>query len=186
MTWALRTSPSAWCQFGKWIRQNCFYVWDTIKNFWLFAYSDPEMIHINSSPEAPPPRIRILDSRAREVETVRIGDRLTFRIEIPEDSKWNWRWKACFHTICWITLIFSFQQHHTVSLPDLAWLWLRTLRALSRSSTMTVALWTQPFSRPSLPMATHCSPSTKLSASLRAMALYSSVTSSTVWDHASR
>lgn len=45
------------------------------------------MIHINSSPEAPPPRIRILDSRAREVETVRIGDRLTFRIEIPEDSK---------------------------------------------------------------------------------------------------
>lgn len=50
-------------------------------------YSDPDMIHINSSPEAPPPRIRILDSRAREVETVRIGDRLTFRIEIPEDSK---------------------------------------------------------------------------------------------------
>lgn len=46
------------------------------------------MIHINSSPEAPPPRIRILDSRAREVETVRIGDRLTFRIEIPEDSKY--------------------------------------------------------------------------------------------------
>lgn len=45
------------------------------------------MIHINSSPEAPPPRIRILDSRTREVETVRIGDRLTFRIEIPEDSK---------------------------------------------------------------------------------------------------
>lgn len=44
------------------------------------------MIHINSSPEAPPPRIRILDSRSREVETVRIGDRLTFRIEIPEDS----------------------------------------------------------------------------------------------------
>lgn len=45
------------------------------------------MIHINSSPEAPPPRIRILDTRSREVETVRIGDRLTFRIEIPEDSK---------------------------------------------------------------------------------------------------
>lgn len=45
------------------------------------------MIHINSSPEAPPPRIRILDARSREVETVRIGDRLTFRIEIPEDSK---------------------------------------------------------------------------------------------------
>lgn len=53
----------------------------------LFLFSDPEMIHINSSPEAPPPRIRILDARSREVETVRIGDRLTFRIEIPEDSK---------------------------------------------------------------------------------------------------
>lgn len=45
------------------------------------------MISITASPEAPPPRIRILDARQREVETVRIGDRLTFRIEIPEDSK---------------------------------------------------------------------------------------------------
>lgn len=51
-------------------------------------HSDPDMIHINSSPEAPPPRIRILDTRSREVETVRIGDRLTFRIEIPEDSEY--------------------------------------------------------------------------------------------------
>lgn len=50
-------------------------------------YRDPEMISITSAPEAPPPRIRILDNRAREVETVRIGDKLTFRIEIPEDSK---------------------------------------------------------------------------------------------------
>lgn len=49
------------------------------------------MIHINSSPEAPPPRIRILDTRSREVETVRIGDRLTFRIEIPEDSEYYLR-----------------------------------------------------------------------------------------------
>lgn len=49
------------------------------------------MIHIQSSPEAPPPRIRILDTRSREVETVRIGDRLTFRIEIPEDSTVQFR-----------------------------------------------------------------------------------------------
>lgn len=55
--------------------------------FGMMPIRDQEMIHINSSPEAPPPRIRILDARAREVETVRIGDRLTFRIEIPEDSK---------------------------------------------------------------------------------------------------
>ena len=55
--------------------------------FGMTPIRDQEMIHINSSPEAPPPRIRILDARNREVETVRIGDRLTFRIEIPEDSK---------------------------------------------------------------------------------------------------
>jgi hypothetical protein len=47
------------------------------------------MISITSAPEAPPPRIRIVDSRGREVETVRIGDKLTFRIEIPDDSKCN-------------------------------------------------------------------------------------------------
>lgn len=52
------------------------------------------MISITSAPEAPPPRIRILDSRAREVETVRIGDKLTFRIEIPEDSEWGNRYGA--------------------------------------------------------------------------------------------
>lgn len=57
--------------------------------FGMMPIRDPEMIHINSSPEAPPPRIRILDTRQREVETVRIGDRLNFRIEIPEDSKRN-------------------------------------------------------------------------------------------------
>lgn len=55
--------------------------------FGMMPIRDQEMIHINSSPEAPPPRIRILDARNREVETVRIGDRLVFRIEIPEDSK---------------------------------------------------------------------------------------------------
>jgi hypothetical protein len=47
------------------------------------------MISITSAPEAPPPRIRIVDSRGREVETVRIGDKLTFRIEIPDDSKYS-------------------------------------------------------------------------------------------------
>lgn len=55
----------------------------------LVFYRDPEMISITSAPEAPPPRIRIVDSRGREVETVRIGDKLTFRIEIPDDSKCN-------------------------------------------------------------------------------------------------
>lgn len=55
--------------------------------FGMMPIRDPDMISITSAPEAPPPRIRILDNRAREVETVRIGDKLTFRIEIPEDSE---------------------------------------------------------------------------------------------------
>lgn len=60
----------------------------SLKNLiFCFLTRDPEMISITSAPEAPAPRIRILDTRSREVETVRIGDKLTFRIEIPEDSK---------------------------------------------------------------------------------------------------
>ena len=50
---------------------------------------DPDMISITSAPEAPAPRIRILDARQKEVETVRIGDRLTFRIEIPEKTPYG-------------------------------------------------------------------------------------------------
>lgn len=45
------------------------------------------MIPIASAPEAPPPRIKILDAHMNEVQTVRIGDKLTFRIEIPENSE---------------------------------------------------------------------------------------------------
>ena len=45
------------------------------------------MISITSAPAAPPPRIRILDASGGDVETVRIGDRLIFRIEIPGNSK---------------------------------------------------------------------------------------------------
>ncbi|XP_053694622.1 uncharacterized protein LOC128742317 [Sabethes cyaneus] len=64
-------------------------------SFGMLPIRDPEMIHINSSPEAPPPRIRILDARSREVETVRIGDRLTFRIEIPEDTPYGIFARSC-------------------------------------------------------------------------------------------
>ena len=53
------------------------------------------MISITSAPEAPPPRIRILDARSREVETVRIGDKLTFRIEIPEDTPYGIFARSC-------------------------------------------------------------------------------------------
>lgn len=55
--------------------------------FFYLKYRDPDMISITSAPAAPPPRIRILDPTGGDVETVRIGDRLIFRIEIPGNSK---------------------------------------------------------------------------------------------------
>ncbi|XP_014223600.1 uncharacterized protein LOC106650204 [Trichogramma pretiosum] len=69
----------------------------TSKNitFGMMPIRDPEMISITSAPEAPPPKIRILDGGAREVETVRIGDRLTFRIEIPEDTPYGIFARSC-------------------------------------------------------------------------------------------
>lgn len=57
--------------------------------FGMMPIRDPDMISITSAPEAPAPRIRILDSQAKEVETVRIGDRLTFRIEIPDKTPYG-------------------------------------------------------------------------------------------------
>ncbi|KAG7154922.1 hypothetical protein Hamer_G025185 [Homarus americanus] len=53
------------------------------------------MIPITSAPEAPPPRIRILDTKLREVETVRIGDRLIFRIEIPDTTPYGIFARSC-------------------------------------------------------------------------------------------
>ncbi|XP_073981347.1 trynity isoform X2 [Rhodnius prolixus] len=63
--------------------------------FGMMPIRDPEMISITSAPEAPAPRIRILDTRSREVETVRIGDKLTFRIEIPEDTPYGIFARSC-------------------------------------------------------------------------------------------
>ncbi|XP_045110752.1 LOW QUALITY PROTEIN: uncharacterized protein LOC123504352 [Portunus trituberculatus] len=56
---------------------------------------DPDMIPITSTPEAPPPKIRILDAALREVETVRIGDILTFRIEIPDTTPYGIFARSC-------------------------------------------------------------------------------------------
>jgi hypothetical protein len=57
--------------------------------FGMMPIRDPDMISITSAPEAPAPRIRILDANSKEVETVRIGDKLTFRIEIPEATPYG-------------------------------------------------------------------------------------------------
>nr|XP_053644382.1 uncharacterized protein LOC128696968 [Cherax quadricarinatus] len=69
----------------------------TSKNitFGMLPIRDPDMIPITSAPEAPPPRIRILDAALREVETVRIGDTLTFRIEIPESTPYGIFARSC-------------------------------------------------------------------------------------------
>ncbi|XP_037088474.1 uncharacterized protein LOC119109039 [Pollicipes pollicipes] len=57
--------------------------------FGMMPIRDPDMISITSAPAAPPPKISILDSSGREVETVRIGDKLTFRIEIPPSTPYG-------------------------------------------------------------------------------------------------
>ena len=63
--------------------------------FGMMPIRDPDMISITSAPEAPAPRIRILDNRGTEVETVRIGDRLTFRIEIPDKTPYGIFARSC-------------------------------------------------------------------------------------------
>ncbi|XP_043210468.1 uncharacterized protein LOC122375257 isoform X1 [Amphibalanus amphitrite] len=57
--------------------------------FGMLPIRDPDMISITSAPEAPPPRISILNDVGREVETVRIGDKLRFRIEIPQNTPYG-------------------------------------------------------------------------------------------------
>merc|ERR1712038_70160 len=56
---------------------------------------DPDMISITSAPEAPAPRISILDDTGKEVETVRIGDQLTFKIEIPDKTPYGIFARSC-------------------------------------------------------------------------------------------
>ena len=61
----------------------------------MMPIRDPDMISITSAPEAPAPRISILDSTGKEVETVRIGDQLTFKIEIPDKTPYGIFARSC-------------------------------------------------------------------------------------------
>ncbi len=63
--------------------------------FGMMPIRDPDMISITSAPEAPAPRISILDARGSEVETVRIGDQLTFKIEIPDKTPYGIFARSC-------------------------------------------------------------------------------------------
>ncbi|EFX88231.1 hypothetical protein DAPPUDRAFT_305719 [Daphnia pulex] len=64
-------------------------------SFGMMPIRDPDMISITSAPAAPPPRIRILDPTGGDVETVRIGDRLIFRIEIPGNTPYGIFARSC-------------------------------------------------------------------------------------------
>ena len=63
--------------------------------FGMMPIRDPDMISITAAPEAPAPKISIVDSRGQEVETVRIGDRLTFKIEIPDKTPYGIFARSC-------------------------------------------------------------------------------------------
>jgi len=60
-----------------------------------FIFNFSKWFSITSAPEAPAPRISIVDQRGQEVETVRIGDRLTFKIEIPDKTPYGIFARSC-------------------------------------------------------------------------------------------
>jgi len=60
-----------------------------------FVFKLLKWFSITSAPEAPAPRISIVDQRGQEVETVRIGDRLTFKIEIPDKTPYGIFARSC-------------------------------------------------------------------------------------------
>ncbi|XP_067136518.1 uncharacterized protein tyn [Centruroides vittatus] len=64
-------------------------------SFGMLPIRDPDTLQITSSPEAPLPKIFILGADGREATTVRIGDKLTFRIEIPETTPYGIFARSC-------------------------------------------------------------------------------------------
>ncbi|KAG1688210.1 General transcription factor 3C polypeptide 5 [Nymphon striatum] len=65
-------------------------------SFGMMPVRDPDSMYITSAPEAPMPRIIILSANGREASTVRIGDRLTFRIEIPDNTPYGIFARSCY------------------------------------------------------------------------------------------
>ncbi|KAI2803756.1 hypothetical protein BLOT_007892 [Blomia tropicalis] len=63
--------------------------------FGMLPVRDPDTVQITSAPEAPLPKIMIFGSDGREASTVRIGDRLSFRIEIPESTPYGIFARSC-------------------------------------------------------------------------------------------
>ncbi|GAB6033044.1 hypothetical protein CHUAL_012231 [Chamberlinius hualienensis] len=63
--------------------------------FDTISVGDPQTINVTAAPEAPAPKILILAPSGREAEAVRIGDKLTFRIEIPPDTPYGIFARSC-------------------------------------------------------------------------------------------
>lgn len=64
-------------------------------SFGMMPVRDPETLQITSSPEAPLPKIIIYGHDGKEANTVRIGDKLTFRIQIPESTPYGIFARSC-------------------------------------------------------------------------------------------
>jgi len=64
-------------------------------SFGMMPVRDPETLQITSSPEAPLPKIVIFGMDGKEANTVRIGDKLTFRIQIPEATPYGIFARSC-------------------------------------------------------------------------------------------
>lgn len=54
-----------------------------------------EPVEVSASPEAPVPRIVIESGEGREANTVRVGDKLTFRIAIPPNTPYGIFARSC-------------------------------------------------------------------------------------------
>ncbi|XP_023215849.1 uncharacterized protein LOC111618533 isoform X2 [Centruroides sculpturatus] len=61
----------------------------------LYTLRDPDMLQVTSAPEAPQPKIVIFGADGREASTVRIGDKLTFHIKIPENTPYGIFARSC-------------------------------------------------------------------------------------------
>ncbi|XP_076343318.1 uncharacterized protein LOC143243347 [Tachypleus tridentatus] len=69
----------------------------TSKNvsFGIMPVQDPDMTHVTASPIAPLPSIKIFQQSGKEANTVRIGDKLTFRIELPDNTPYGIFARSC-------------------------------------------------------------------------------------------
>ncbi|XP_013782184.1 uncharacterized protein LOC106466448, partial [Limulus polyphemus] len=64
-------------------------------SFGMMPVRDPDTAHVTGAPEAPLPSIHILAQSGREATTVRIGDQLNFRIEIPQNTPYGIFARSC-------------------------------------------------------------------------------------------